>query len=168
MKRSRLSYPPADISFSPGLHRPAITLAVAFTPVMAGAGEQHFLQQPAPLSAQRTQAYTLGAGENAVSVAKKFHLTLDQLRELNQLRTFAHGLNGLQPGDDVDVSLMTGKDKKTASGTSTAPPPLLTVHSLLHGRAMSRCRRWQATPHRPEASWPAAQKVTRPPPWPGA
>ncbi|HGP1636762.1 TPA: inverse autotransporter beta domain-containing protein, partial [Salmonella enterica] len=131
MKRSRSLHPPADTAFSPGLRRlawlniavqAAFPLAVAFTPVMAGAGQQHFLQQRAPLSAQRTQVYTLGAGETAASVAKKFHLTLDQLRELNQLRTFAHGLNGLQPGDDVDVPLMTVKDKKTASGTSASAP----------------------------------------------
>lgn len=101
---------------------PAFPLAVAFTPVMAGAGEQHFLQQSAPLSAQRTQVYTLEAGDTAASVAKKFHLPLDQLREINQLRTFAHGLNGLLPGDNVDVPLMSVKDKKTISGTSTASP----------------------------------------------
>lgn len=131
MKRSRSSHPPADIPFSPGLRRlawlniavqAALPLAVAFTPVMAGAGEQHFLQQPAPLSAQRTQVYTLGPGETATSVANKFHLTLDQLRELNQFRTFAHGLNGLQPGDDVDVPLMTARDKKIASGASASVP----------------------------------------------
>ncbi|MGS0636981.1 inverse autotransporter beta domain-containing protein, partial [Citrobacter sp. VF227] len=66
--------------------------------------------------------YTLGGGETAASVAKKFHLTLDQLREINQLRTFAHGLNGLRAGNDVDVPLMTARDKKTVSGTSTASP----------------------------------------------
>lgn len=131
MKRSRSSHPPADTAFSPGLRclawlniavQTAFPLAVAFTPVMAGAGEQHFLQQSTPQPAQRTQVYTLGAGETAASVAKKFHLTLDQLREINQLRTFAHGLNGLRAGDDVDVPLMTAKDKKTVSGTSTASP----------------------------------------------
>lgn len=87
-------------------------LALAFTPTIAGADEQHFL-----LSAQHTRVYTLGDGENAASVAKKYHLTLDQLRELNQLRTFAHGLNGLQPGDDVDVPVAE-KGNKTASMTS--------------------------------------------------
>lgn len=120
MKRSHFSNPPADAAFSPGMRRLTwlniAVQAVAFTPVMTGAGEQHFLQQPAPLSAQRTQVYTLGAGETAASVAKKSHLTLEQLREINQLRTFARGLNGLRPGDDVDVPLMTAKDNKTASG----------------------------------------------------
>lgn len=132
MKRSHFSHPPADAAFSPGLRRltwlniavqAAFALAIAFTPAMAGAGEQHFLRHPAPPSAQRTQAYTLGAGETAASVAKKFHLTLDQLRELNQLRAFAHGLNGLRPGDDVDVPLMTVKDNKTASDATASDRP---------------------------------------------
>ncbi|HCM9622125.1 TPA: inverse autotransporter beta domain-containing protein, partial [Enterobacter cloacae subsp. cloacae] len=129
MKRSHFSHPPTNAAFPPVLRRltwlniavqAVFPLATAFTPVMAGADELHFLQQPAPLSAQRTQVYTLGAGETAASVAKKYHLTLDQLRELNQLRTFARGLNGLQPGDDVDVPLMTVRDNKIASGASAA------------------------------------------------
>lgn len=112
MKRSRLSHLPADTAFSPGLRRlawlniavqAAFPLALAFTPAMAGAGEQHFLAQPVPLSAQRTQVYTLSFGETAASVAKKYHLTLDQLRELNQFRTFAHGFSHLQSGDELDV-----------------------------------------------------------------
>ncbi|WP_028715569.1 hypothetical protein [Pantoea ananatis] len=49
----------------------AFPLAVAFTPVMAGAGEQHFLQQPAPLFAMPTEAYALGPGETNASVEKK-------------------------------------------------------------------------------------------------
>ncbi|MCK8148097.1 inverse autotransporter beta domain-containing protein [Citrobacter sedlakii] len=129
MKRSHFSHPPTDAAFSTVLRRlvwfnvavqAVLPLAIAFTPVMAGADELHFLQQPAPLSAQRTQVYTLGTGETAASVAKKYHLTLDQLRELNQLRTFARGLNGLRPGDDVDVPLMTVRDNKIASGASAA------------------------------------------------
>lgn len=122
MKSVSLPHPSGDAVASPALRRltwfniavqAAFPLAVAFTPAMAG--EQHFLPQRAPLSTQRTQVYTLGPGETAISVAKKFDLTLNQLRELNQLRTIAHGLNGLQPGDDVDVPLMTAKDHQNAS-----------------------------------------------------
>lgn len=122
MKFVSLPHPSGDAVASPALRRlawfniavqAAFPLAVAFTPAMAG--EQHFLPQPAPLSTQRTQVYTLGPGETAILVAKKFDLTLNQLRELNQLRTFAHGLNGLQPGDDVDVPLMAAKDHQNAS-----------------------------------------------------
>lgn len=122
MKSVSLPHPSGDAVASPALRRlawfniavqTAFPMAVAFTPAMAG--EQHFLPQRAPLSTQRTQVYTLGPGETAISVAKKFDLTLNQLRELNQLRTIAHGLNGLQPGDDVDVPLMTAKDHQNAS-----------------------------------------------------
>ncbi|QST30826.1 inverse autotransporter beta domain-containing protein (plasmid) [Escherichia albertii] len=129
MKHKHSSVPTTEVVFSPSLRRlvwlniaiqAAFPLAVAFTPVMAGADELHFLQQPVPVSAQHTRVYTLGAGETAASVAKKFHLTLDQLREINQLRTFAHGFNGLQPGDDVDVPLMAIKDKTTVSNTSNS------------------------------------------------
>ncbi|ENR4353437.1 inverse autotransporter beta domain-containing protein, partial [Salmonella enterica] len=129
IKRYYCSHPSADTTLSPVFRRlawfnivvqTAFPLAVAFTPVMAGAGEQHFLQQSASQSAQKTQIYTLGPGETAASVAKKFHLTLEQLRKLNQFRTFAHGLSGLRPGDDVDVPLMMTKDNKTASGSTAS------------------------------------------------
>ncbi|MDT7012737.1 LysM peptidoglycan-binding domain-containing protein [Enterobacter cancerogenus] len=112
MKSETQLAPPAAAVFSPGLRRlvwlniavqAVFPLAVTFTPMMAGAGEQHFLQQPVPLSAQRTQVYTLSSGETAASVAKKYHLTLDQLRELNQFRSFAHGFSNLQSGDELDV-----------------------------------------------------------------
>lgn len=84
----------------------AFPLAVAFTPAITAAAPQ-----------QRTQVYTLAAGENAASVAKKYNLTLEQLRQLNQLNqflTFTPGLNGLRPGDEVDVPVGGGKIKKYA------------------------------------------------------
>ncbi|STB73280.1 intimin-like protein [Citrobacter koseri] len=51
MKRSHSSHPSADTAFRRLVWhniavQAALPLAVAFTPVMAGAGEQHFLQQP--------------------------------------------------------------------------------------------------------------------------
>jgi adhesin/invasin len=107
MIRSRSSHPPADAALSSVVRRlawlniavqAAFPLAVAFTPVMAGA-----LPQPAPLTAQRTQVYTLDVGETAASVAKKYNISLGSLRELNQFRTFAHGFDHLQPGDELDV-----------------------------------------------------------------
>ncbi len=82
------SYPSVYTTFSPGMRRfawlnisvlkVAFPLMVVFTPLIAGAGEQQFLQQTAPLSAQRTQVYPPVTGEFACSVAKKFHLTFDQ------------------------------------------------------------------------------------------
>ncbi|WP_171841034.1 inverse autotransporter beta domain-containing protein, partial [Escherichia coli] len=125
MKYKHSSVPPTEVVLSPSLRRlvwlniavqVGFPLVVAFTPMMAGAGEQ----QPEPLYAQGTQVYTLGVNETAASVAKKFHLSLEQLGELNQLRHFARGLNGLQPGDDVDVPIVIAKDKKTTSDISTS------------------------------------------------
>ncbi|MBL5950324.1 inverse autotransporter beta domain-containing protein [Enterobacter asburiae] len=80
-------------------------LAVVFTPLMAGAGEKHFLPQPAPLSVQHTKVYILGNGENVDSVAKKYNMSLDALRRLNQFRTFANGFDHLKGGDELDVPL---------------------------------------------------------------
>ncbi|MCU6172454.1 inverse autotransporter beta domain-containing protein, partial [Enterobacter bugandensis] len=51
------------------------------------------------------RVYTLLPGESASSVAKKYNMTPQALRELNQFRTFAHGYEHLQAGDEVDVPL---------------------------------------------------------------
>lgn len=50
-----------------------------------------------------TRAYTLGEGETASSVAKKYNITPNALRQLNQFRTFSHGFDKVQPGDEIDV-----------------------------------------------------------------
>ncbi|MGK3141069.1 inverse autotransporter beta domain-containing protein [Pantoea sp. C2G6] len=87
---------------------------MAFTPAIAATSEQHFLQHPAAVSTPRTQVYTLKEHETAASVAAKYGLTLAQLSELNQFRTFARGLNGLRPGDDVDVPVVMPEGKKSS------------------------------------------------------
>ncbi|MEI9539903.1 inverse autotransporter beta domain-containing protein, partial [Enterobacter cancerogenus] len=81
----------------------AFPLAVTFTPVMAGANESHFVQQAVPLSTLRTEVHALAPGETAFTIAQKYHLSPAQLRELNQFRTFAHGIDHLKPGDELDV-----------------------------------------------------------------
>lgn len=75
-------------------------LAVTFMPEIAVAE-----QPPAPAHSlhQRTQVYILGAGESAASVAQKYHLTLEQLRQLNASRIFAHSFDHLRQGDSLDV-----------------------------------------------------------------
>lgn len=52
-----------------------------------------------------TRVYTLVKGEDVNSVAGTYNMTLDALRQLNQFRTFAHGFDHLQPGDQIDVPL---------------------------------------------------------------
>ncbi|HCR4009775.1 TPA: inverse autotransporter beta domain-containing protein [Morganella morganii] len=80
-------------------------LAITFTPFVAGAGSDgRFLQDTAHTRLQ-TRSYTLGPGETAASVAASFNMTVDALRRLNQLRTFAHGFDNLQLGDELNVPL---------------------------------------------------------------
>lgn len=69
-------------------------------PVMAGVAPA---VHAAAINDIRTTTYTLGRGESAASVAKKYQLTVAELKKLNQLRTFAHGFDHLQPGDELDV-----------------------------------------------------------------
>ncbi|HCR2979269.1 TPA: LysM peptidoglycan-binding domain-containing protein, partial [Serratia marcescens] len=77
-------------------------LAVTFTPSVVAASS--FLRNPAaPNRAPATQPYTLAVGETTASVAKKFGISVAELRKLNQFRSFAHGFDHLQPGDELDV-----------------------------------------------------------------
>lgn len=69
-------------------------------PVMAGVAPA---VHAAAMNDIRTTTYTLGSGESAASVAKKYNLTVTELKKLNQLRTFAHGFDHLQSGDELDV-----------------------------------------------------------------
>ncbi|WP_052045604.1 inverse autotransporter beta-barrel domain-containing protein [Cedecea neteri] len=78
-------------------------LAVAFTPAVIGAGSDKQFLQSASHNTTRNQVYTLSAGETVSSVAKKYNMTLDELRKLNQFRTFAKGFDNLQMGDELDV-----------------------------------------------------------------
>ncbi|MEI2266776.1 inverse autotransporter beta domain-containing protein [Erwinia sp. CGal63] len=82
----------------------AFPVACAFTPVLAAA-QQHFLAPSADAVAIRTQLYTLGEAETVSSVAQKYNMSVEALRKLNQLRTFAHGFDRLQAGDELEVPL---------------------------------------------------------------
>ncbi|UUR73847.1 invasin domain 3-containing protein [Enterobacter asburiae] len=58
---------------------------------------------PGGLMGQPAVTYTLKTGETPESVAKKFSLTLEQLQEFNQFRTFSKSFAQLSAGDEVDV-----------------------------------------------------------------
>ena len=82
----------------------AFPLAGTFTPIVAVAGSsKSLLVNTDERPVMRTQVYTLSSGESIESVAKKYNITIPALRQLNQLRTFAHGFNHLQSGDELDV-----------------------------------------------------------------
>ncbi|CCG88753.1 inverse autotransporter beta domain-containing protein [Erwinia piriflorinigrans] len=99
----------------------AFPLSLAFTPAIAGGPDsplpeivhkQNKQKKATSQKSPETQIYTLSAGETTASVAKKYHTTPEALRQLNRLRTFAHGFNHLQPGDELDVPVAIGDKKK--------------------------------------------------------
>ncbi|WP_271130467.1 inverse autotransporter beta domain-containing protein, partial [Dryocola boscaweniae] len=49
--------------------------------------------------------YILDEGETVNTVADKFNINAEQLRRLNQFRTFRNGIEHLQRGDELDVPL---------------------------------------------------------------
>ncbi len=54
----------------------------------------------------KTIPYTLGALESPPTVAARFGITVDELRRLNQFRTFARGFDNVCQGDEIDVPLI--------------------------------------------------------------
>ncbi|MDV5227700.1 Ig-like domain-containing protein [Providencia rettgeri] len=77
-----------------------------FTPIISSSQDNsHFLTKQDVLIDRQTQVYTLIEGENTLSVAKKYNMSVDALRKLNQFRTFAHGFDKLQAGDELDVPM---------------------------------------------------------------
>ncbi|MGO2258725.1 MAG: Ig-like domain-containing protein, partial [Hafnia alvei] len=78
-------------------------LALSFTPMMvarAETGEKKFFTAAA---AAKTIPYVLQPGDTLALVAEKHHLTVAQLKTLNQYRTFAHGFESVSAGDEIDV-----------------------------------------------------------------
>ncbi|MEF5960229.1 inverse autotransporter adhesin YeeJ [Escherichia coli] len=77
-------------------------------------------QQPVPaqiaIANANTVPYTLGALESAQSVAKRFGISVAELRKLNQFRTFARGFDNVRQGDELDVPAQVSEKKLT-------PPP---------------------------------------------
>ena len=54
----------------------------------------------------KTIPYTLGALESPPTVAARFGITVDELRRLNQFRTFARGFDNVRQDDEIDVPLI--------------------------------------------------------------
>ncbi|EGT4255970.1 LysM peptidoglycan-binding domain-containing protein, partial [Citrobacter amalonaticus] len=94
-------------------------LACAFTPAITHAqSHSQRVVASAEHPAAGTRVYTLAPGESVLSIAKKFNMTVDELRRLNQLRTFAHGFSALKAGDELDVPAAPA----TKKAAPVAPP----------------------------------------------
>ncbi len=80
-------------------------LALSFTPVMAARAETHEKKFLTTATQVKTIPYVLQPGDTLTQVAEKHHLTVTQLKKLNQYRTFARGFESLTVGDEIDVPL---------------------------------------------------------------
>ncbi|HII1864247.1 TPA: inverse autotransporter beta domain-containing protein [Escherichia coli] len=97
-----------------------LPLAGAFTPVMVQAAEVQAPRSPFAVDRERaaavdrmqTRPYTLAKGETVADVAKRYNLSVDELRRLNMLRTFANGFDSLKAGDELDVPVQTVAGEK--------------------------------------------------------
>lgn len=75
---------------------------------------------PPPLLENNTVLYTLGALESAQSVANRFGISLEELRRLNQFRTFARGFDNVRQGEELDVPATTSQ--KSHEQQNAVPP----------------------------------------------
>lgn len=100
-------------------------------PVMAGAGRGgHPSLQEAPRNALpslsdphdifRTVPHTLGPLESVQSVAARYGITVDELRRLNQFRTFSRGFDHIRQGDEIDIPPVSRSDKPAGLQTLLA------------------------------------------------
>ncbi|HHE2817046.1 inverse autotransporter beta domain-containing protein [Escherichia coli] len=97
-----------------------------FFPVMATAQNvvhakpQTTVSSAPPLIENNTVPYTLGALESAQSVADRFGISLEELRRLNQFRTFARGFDNVRQGEELDVPATTSQ--KSHEQQNATPP----------------------------------------------
>ncbi|EFJ7400199.1 hypothetical protein BAU85_004198 [Escherichia coli] len=97
-----------------------------FFPVMATAQNvvhakpQTTVSSAPPLIENNTVPYRLGALESAQSVADRFGISLEELRRLNQFRTFARGFDNVRQGEELDVPATTSQ--KSHEQQNAVPP----------------------------------------------
>lgn len=97
-----------------------------FFPVMATAQNvvhakpQTTVSSAPPLIENNTVPYTLGALESAQSVADRFGISLEELRRLNQFRTFTRGFDNVRQGEELDVPATTSQ--KSHEQQNAIPP----------------------------------------------
>lgn len=85
-------------------------LTIAFTPLMLARADK-----PQYLSAVSVRTLTLGAGENVQDVAKRYNLSLSELKEINKFRIFSRPFEQLSAGDDIDVPVNKSMQEKPST-----------------------------------------------------
>ncbi|HHH2110507.1 TPA: YrIlm family inverse autotransporter adhesin, partial [Yersinia enterocolitica] len=77
-------------------------LSMSFSPT-ASASTFDSKSHLSTISGIETETYTLHANENVEFIAKKFNLTVLELKQLNNYRTFSKPFMSLTAGDEIDV-----------------------------------------------------------------
>ncbi|MDE1476984.1 inverse autotransporter beta domain-containing protein [Xenorhabdus bovienii] len=80
----------------------AFPVAGAFTPIIAAA-KTHTTSHDQQLTALPTKPYILKSGETIDLIAKRYSLTVDDIKKINQFRTFSKPFSTLGIGDEIDV-----------------------------------------------------------------
>lgn len=80
-----------------------LPLAGVFTPAIVNASENIFLSKPD--GEIKVKPYVLLSGETTEIVAKKYNISVQELKKLNQFRVFSRGFEHLRAGDELDVPL---------------------------------------------------------------
>ncbi|WP_320407216.1 YrIlm family inverse autotransporter adhesin [Yersinia proxima] len=73
-------------------------LSLSFTPVIAAAQTSK-----ATIINVTTEPYILNTNENIEIIAKRYGLTVDELKKINNYRTFSKPFSSLTTGDEIDV-----------------------------------------------------------------
>ncbi len=90
----------------------AFPLSLSFTPAIAAANTTNSAPTSVitpvnasilPPAARATEPYTLGPGDSIQSIAKKYNITVDELKKLNAYRTFSKPFASLTTGDEIEV-----------------------------------------------------------------
>ncbi|WP_051791320.1 YrIlm family inverse autotransporter adhesin, partial [Serratia sp. DD3] len=121
-----------------------LPVSLSFTPAIAAASSEH-----TTLTSAATDAYTLGVGESVTTVAKKYGISVDELKKLNRYRTFSKPFNTLTVGDEIDVprksSLVEAgtqqpdlTDNKLADYAMTGGKALASENATKSAEAMAR------------------------------
>ncbi|WP_411704856.1 YrIlm family inverse autotransporter adhesin [Edaphovirga cremea] len=93
-------------------------LSLSFAPAIAASSSNSSSMVTA------TEPYTLGVGESVATIAKKYGISLEELKEINNYRTFAKPFTALTVGDEIDVPRKTSPFSVDKQINQTAGTPL--------------------------------------------
>jgi adhesin/invasin len=113
-------------------------VSIAFTPVMAATASQ---EGHRGVDFSQVRPYQLQKGESIHGIAERFHLSVAELKKLNQFRTFSKPFEKLSSGDELDVPADTGQT------LASEPPPATAGMEQWMAQGMSSIAQATNGPH---------------------